>query len=137
MFNWIKKKSPNLFPYIKFQAELLEKELLKYSDLELSEKYPHWWKSKKDKFTLTVYWGKPIWCKEGVYIWHKFVIRGTQPEENLNKILKYLKLQPFKDAIHFPNGFHKNTKTRTVSCYINPDFPNGYWQKENKNNYFE
>ena len=132
MIKIFKTKGHNLFLYINKQSKKVEKDLSTYKDLELIEKFPHWWKSKSQKFTLTSYWGKPIWCgKDKVYLWHKLVIRGNNPEENLKKILKKLNLKPFKDSEHFPNGFHYNGKTKTVSCYINLDFPEGFTQSGN------
>lgn len=156
MIKIFKTKGPNLFTYINKQSKKIEEKLSTYEDLELIEKFPHWWKSRKHKFTLTAYWGKPIWHiksnndkfvsftstakqseyeKNEVYLWHKLVIRGNKAEENLKNILKKLNLKPFKDAEHFPNGFHYNGKTKTVSCYVNLDFPEGFTQTENKNNF--
>jgi hypothetical protein len=117
--NRIFNKKIDLFPYIKKHSKIIEKKL---QNFDLISTFPHVWQNKNN-LMITIYWAKPIWFNEGVFIWHKVVIRGDNSENNLKKVIEDLKLMPFKDKFH---GIHFNKKTKTASCYINPDYPNGF-----------
>jgi len=100
--NRIFNKKIDLFPYIKKHSKIIEKKFT--NNFNLISTFPHIWQNK-NHLSVTIYWAKPIWFNEGVFIWHKVVIRGDNSEENLRKIINDLGLKPFQDKFQ---GIHYN-----------------------------
>ncbi len=126
----------DLWPIIKRHAAVVEATLQGRPGLVQEDCFPHFWRDDVRHCQITIEWGTPLWFADGVYFWHKLIVRGLDARRKLEETLECLGLRAFEDGDAQGNGIfcgeegwpESHNSRFFAYCYISPDFPEGYSQ---------
>lgn len=100
------------------------------ADLTQEDKIPSYFRDDKNKGSIKIVFAQMLWIDKGCIPWEKLIVRHQNPKDYINEILEKIGLHRFKDedAEGFGLVITEDEYGKKAICFVNPDFPEGWWE---------